>query len=626
MPANNLRYSSNLGVQTFLTPDNTLSNNIKYLKDFETANASYKILTIAYLWSYVPTEQDSLKQAKYLAEVNRVYSYSNVPFTSTNINDFLYPWNVLSGWFVTYKSYMYLDIPLEGYWNVGYLTGMGWNTASRVTLNNIVCAEWYPTPGWTTPNTSKILYLKTGTYLYTYETVTGVGSVPHSSIEPRIEYLNNNLTLNKSYLCKEILSATKPSLLNNLINNRDNSLIKYCVNSKLNDATNVCNTSLTKSSLLSDNVYNYCYPNGGNLKLDSSDNIDPIALALLNKTDLNTDIKARLNNNIKTKYCNVKANDGKYFYEKNPTLCSTYIPELSAGRCLIDGVYQDSDYCNTYSDANITNVSDTNILNINKARVAKMKKDLQDGASVPVNKYLDQKITTVDNSYKFATGKYNDYPKKDIYNDLLTDKLLNYCEIVDPNYVTNKDGQCYGIYNKYNTDAFVKSSKERMRVTLCESQDKIATNVADDGTTNAYLCKDLMFSTKTNDLLQYNDNTYTYCNTGENINSDICKTYYNNIEDVVLKELGITSKSGFANKQENFDNECNEYGNNHTDECNEYNNYINECNENQFNDECDDGLFYILLFIFLLFIIILPLSITFLIKSNNKNIISNIKK
>lgn len=91
-----------------------------------------------------------------------------------------------------------------------------------------------------------------------------------------------------------------------------------------------------------------------------------------------------------------------------------------------------------------------------------------------------------------------------------------------------------------------------MRDSLCRTSDYITTNDANDGTTNAYKCQDLVFNTNNQQIKYYSNDIGKYCSTGDNLKSTACQNYYNNIEDMVLKELGIVSASTFNNK-ENFE-------------------------------------------------------------------------
>lgn len=246
------------------------------------------------------------------------------------------------------------------------------------------------------------------------------------------------------------------------------------------------------------------------------------------------------NKNIAYKnFCNaINSTTGKANYETDTTNCSSVIPELSYNRCIKANVFQDTDsYCINYSNNNIADNTSTYISDINKARKIKAIVDYQNGLASST--YIDKKILTNDTSYDYLLNKYP--TTGTIYNpdDVIIPELTTFCENYDKDYLKNPNGQCAGFYKKYNNNTKIKNSRDRMRIQLCRDQNNINTNITDDGTTNAYKCADLVFNKSLNDSLIYSSDIATYCQTSNNITTDLCKNYYSNIEELVFDELGF---------------------------------------------------------------------------------------
>lgn len=535
---------------TQLSISNSAAVNKTILKNFE--NNSKAGQNILLLWNINTSSVFAVADIPNQNGGSTNYSgftYANIfPFTSAEYMESAFPYRPVashiatSSWNYPIKATCYIDIPKEGIYTMtnsqSYWAPL--NMTYSIQINNIPIFS----KNRDGDNNYFSVYLKQGTYLFTYDVIYPKSSTLSDYISsyqnPYLKY--TGLSGSVEYYLVSSLVKTKYSLLTTLTGNRKNALSNFCKSDKLAITGNVCDTSLQNTNELNDNVINYCYPNGGNMLTDATTGvIDPTCNTLLTKSNLNADIKTALNAKLKANYCNIKNPiTNKYYYETDNALCSTYVPELSTGRCLdSSGNYLDESYCNTYNDSTI-NSTNTNDVKITKARIAKMKKDFMTSATDSTNKYTNSKITN-DSSYNFATGKYGTYNNRNITDELLTNPLLSFCETNDPNYLTNSQGQCYGIYNMYKNENVIKNSRQNMRKQVCRDPVNISTNTEDNYTTNAYGCKDLIFDTHLPAISDYKDAIYNYCNTGSNIDSDPCKTYYNRIEDVVLTELGIKS-------------------------------------------------------------------------------------
>ncbi len=280
----------------------------------------------------------------------------------------------------------------------------------------------------------------------------------------------------------------------------------------------------------------------------------------------NTNIKNSINNRKKS-YC-LKIVDNKPRYETDASckkIETDLLNETIKTRCVPSTGYNiDDNYCNTLANDNITMTTDP-YKTLNNSRTSLLQTQIA-GLSPDTTPYTNSKMLN-DNLYNYAIGKYNDNPSKKLSDELLNQKLFDYCENKDNNFTANAAGQCYGIYNKFKTDANVIASRNRMRDELCQLPENITSNNNDDYKTNIFKCKDLTFGSVNNDIMKFSTAINGFCAVNNNISSQNCIDYYNNIENRVLNQLNIQSKSAFQNKNltqyknieyESFNNESEE--------------------------------------------------------------------
>jgi hypothetical protein len=322
---------------------------------------------------------------------------------------------------------------------------------------------------------------------------------------------NNNITSNQDRL-EEYLNIIQP---NEETFTLQNNIISYCeTNSK--DSYNI-----PTNDTLCNTIYNRSYNIQGNK--------DIITTSL---------------NKIKTNYCTGNDANGKPRYENDP-LCTkditTLLNDTIKTRCTTN---LNDQWCNTISNDNITSNADP-FKTITEKRNESIKNQITSSTIDQTKPLLD------DNTYNYAIGKYNESSSKKLSEELLNQKLYDYCESKETNYPTIQNSQCKGIYTKFESDKGIQDSKKRMQESLCKLQDNILTSNPNDGNTNAYLCKDTIFNTNGENLAKFADTVTTHCTS--NINSEECKTYYKDIEDKILqKYIGIPSTvvSKFSNKNE----------------------------------------------------------------------------
>lgn len=258
---------------------------------------------------------------------------------------------------------------------------------------------------------------------------------------------------------------------------------------------------------------------------------------------------------IKKNYC---LKDNRY---ENDTNCKPLYTSLLSddikNRCIKNNEYQNNDqFCNTISNQNILDNVNEPYKSINESRVNLLKNEIS--KINPSNK-LEGKILS-ENSFNFAMNKYKEYPNKKLSEELLNQKLLDYCEVNEPNYPTNEISQCKDIYTAYKNENNIKDSRNKMRDSLCIDTKNLLTDNNDDSKSNIYNCKSTVFNTKDN-LNKFVDTVNSYCSTGSNITSTECKDYYNDIESKILDNLNLTIKpiQPFSNKNEDID--YNQYDN-----------------------------------------------------------------
>lgn len=292
-------------------------------------------------------------------------------------------------------------------------------------------------------------------------------------------------------------------------NNAPNELIKYC-DGKIGDNYSASSTATT----LCDKLYT-----------DTTYNNDKKIADSINKK--------------KRDFCTKNDINGKPRYETNDLCKRDYTGLLKntiTSRCVQNNLYNKTDeWCNALSDENINN-SDELYTTLNQKRTEMAKTDLNSA----VSDMSKAKLQIDSNSYKYIIGKYNDNPNKKLTDEILTHKLFDFCENKEPNYPSDPNSQCAGIYNKFASNDTVKQSKLKMRDSLCKLPENITTTNTDSTKTNALNCSSTIFNTSDN-IGKFANTVNTYCGMESNISSQLCQTYYNNIEDKILQFYGIKS-------------------------------------------------------------------------------------
>lgn len=279
--------------------------------------------------------------------------------------------------------------------------------------------------------------------------------------------------------------------------------------------------------------------------------------SLYSSTTYNNDPKIQTSiNKIKTDYC-TKVVDGKPRYETDSNCKSEYtnlLKQQIQDRCIVGNNFQYNDsWCNALSDNNISSNIEPYLIMSNK-RNDMLKNEV---SNIEVKDYADKKFLS-DNNYKYATNKYKSSSSKNLSDQLLNNKLFDYCENKEPNYPTDPNSQCKGIYDTFATSTDIMTSRDKIRDSLCQQDVNILTDTNDDKTNNTYKCKSTVFNTGAN-LDKFLPKINTYCASGNNITSTECQTYYTDIETKILDSfnLKINESSKFSNKN----SDLNDYDN-----------------------------------------------------------------
>lgn len=367
--------------------------------------------------------------------------------------------------------------------------------------------------------------------------------------------------------CKNIIndSTINKTISDNTKSNYNSWANKVVNDNKINDNKDRLEEYLNilkpdeNTFTLHNNLINYCETNS-----KDSYNIPPndtLCNSIYNRTYTSKNKTAKDNsiNKIKTNYCTGNDANGKPRYENDPLCKNDYTGLLNStiqSRCLPDGKYKgDDQWCNTLTDNNITSTQDP-YKKIISGRNNLIKNQISATTTTQTTPLLDT------NTYNYVIGKYNDSTSKKLPEELLNQKLYDYCETKETNYPTIDNSQCKGIYNKFSTNQEIKDSQKRMQESLCQLPTNITTSNPNDGKTNAYLCKDTIFNT-TDNLAKFATTVATHCAT--NINSPECTNYYQNIEDKILQQyiqpnaIPPQTVSKFSNR--NKDTSLHEYQN-----------------------------------------------------------------
>ena len=362
------------------------------------------------------------------------------------------------------------------------------------------------------------------------------------------------------------------------------------LNEYINDMKPTQAQLFSSSNTVTDKLTSYCEtqisPN--NTKYVADNNTTNMCNTLYNNATLNVHPKIKSSiDKMKTNYCTANGADGKPRYETDANCKNEYSNLLSSTlttRCVPNNTFTYSDpWCVSTSNTNINSTS-APFTTMRTARTNALKNE---ASKIEVKDYTDKKFLN-NNNYLYATNTYNtisDPANKKLSDDLLTTQLFQYCENKEPNYPTDPNSQCKGIYDTYKTNVAVTTSRNQMRDQLCKLNTNITTDNNDTNANNIFKCKTTVFDT-TNNLEKFAPTVNTYCNTGTNIaTSNECKDYYTNIETKILGALNLKINaapvSAFSNKYYNTNSGMVE----DYDKKLEFSNFQNDSDEKPVNDQ-----------------------------------------
>lgn len=457
------------------------------------------------------------------------------------------------------------------------------------------------------------------------DSVTNFCFNPLLNIDLSTKKINNN--------CHNILKKINTNINNNLqtsLNNKYKEWANTTINDSLTNFTNVDlalnefikdinpdhNTLFGNNKIASTNLIKYCENNIGD-KFQADNNQNNLCNSLYSSTKFNIDKNIQSSiDNLKTQYCTKVIND-KPRYETDAQCLPEYsklLKDTIEKRCIQNGSFNYSDkWCTDISNTNINNKNSL-YTNLTQIRTSDLKKNIN---TILVKEYENNKILD-DNNFNYAINQYSTIPNSDkkITDELLNNKLLNYCENIEPNYPLNSKSQCKGIYDTYKNEKSIIDSRNKMRDSLCKNDQYILTNLPNDFKNNAFECKSNIFDT-TNNLVKFAPTVNTYCSKNNNIISNECQTYYTDIENKILDSLYLienNSKSTFDNNSKStFDNTY----------INDYDKKIELSSFENLNYEDNNYIYLILLFIFIIVVIYASRSYFTFKYKYKKNKISN---
>ncbi len=305
-------------------------------------------------------------------------------------------------------------------------------------------------------------------------------------------------------------------------------------------------------------IVSFCEPKAGDVPMYM--NNDTICGKIYRMDNVQNYPKIRESQDrIMTNYCKKDDGTGKKRYETDVKWCS---PVLSGydllnteiiNRCSPNGKWNiDDKYCNELVDRNINGGVEVNS-NLLKSLV-KYKND-----------YAINELSSIENSTgKLKTEDYinnqlYDYVKNNsgsevgLENSIINDKFLDYCLTKDP-YLTNSS--CKGVYSRWDNNSNIVRSRASMRTKNCLSDSNLMTELETKEAIeqNKNNCKTLATSTDLNSVGTFGSKVAGYCAQGDNIISEDCKKYYNdiskNLASSLISNTKINTKSSFDNAEE----------------------------------------------------------------------------
>ncbi len=460
------------------------------------------------------------------------------------------------------------------------------NTSTWINIDTYIKNKYTPLTNATNTFTTTVNnYCKPTTNLYKLDSVCSDtlstsnilnDAVNNDCFNPTFKKGTDNLLDSN---CLDIINNTTNTTLKTTLQNSYNTWANKVVTDKawIDNVTAlnqyVTNVKPTESTFpFNSDVKDYCETNVKEFDVKTQKTND-FCNTMYNRTYTGSQKTSVDNstNQIKINYCNTIGTDGKRKYETD-TLCTplytSILKDSITQRCIKDGNFQYADeWCKDTSDTNI-NSNAAPYTTMKDARNANLKTNI---TSTTIKQYENNKFLTDDN-YNYAISIYPTVTAKNINEELLNNKLFDYCENIEPNYPTNANSQCKGIYDKYKENTTIKDSRNRMRDYLCIQDNNLMTENTDTNTSNIYNCKSTVLDA--NNFNRFAVNVNEYCAKNNNLDTPECRDYYKNIEKKVADSLNLTSTSSLDNKTSSFEN-------------------------NEINCE-DNSIYIILLFIFIL--------------------------
>ena len=265
---------------------------------------------------------------------------------------------------------------------------------------------------------------------------------------------------------------------------------------------------------------------------------------------------------IMTNYCKRDDIYGGKRYESDTKWCKPLISGYDLlnteiiNRCAPDGKWNiDDKYCNDLVDRNINGGVELN--NELLKTLVKYKNDFAINEIENIEKSSNGKLKSEDyiNNQLYEYSKSSD-ADVGLENSIINDKFLDYCLTKDP-YLTNSS--CKGIYSKWQENKNIIRSRASMRTKNCLSDSNLMTELETKEAIeqNKNNCKTLSTNTDLDSVGTFGSKVASYCSRGDNIISEDCKKYYNDLSTKLAFNLTKNNTvSSFENNTSSEENDA----------------------------------------------------------------------
>lgn len=302
-------------------------------------------------------------------------------------------------------------------------------------------------------------------------------------------------------------------------------------------------------------IVSFCEPKAGDVPMYM--NNDTICGKIYRMDNIQNYSKIRESQDrIITNYCKKDDSTGKKRYETDTKWCGPILSKYDLlnteiiNRCSPDEKWNNDEYCNDLVDRNINGGFEVNsnlLKSLVKHKNNYVINELSSIESAPAGKL---KYEDYINNQLYEYVKNNDDSEEGLENAIINDKFLDYCLNKDP-YLTNSS--CKGVYSRWHNNSNIVRNRASMRTKNCLSDSNLMTELETKEAIeqNKNNCKTLSTGTDLNSVGTFGTKVTGYCAQEDNIISEDCKKYYNEVSKNLVSSLNFNSK---LNTKSLFDN------------------------------------------------------------------------